>query len=225
MQSVQIPSYTAKIARGDSLASKLTDLDIESDLKVSILAGGVKLEGSAKFARRGKEEKSEVSASLILNLFTVKERINVPMLKELENIDILESAVWTHVVSGIWWGAQAVITFSAVASSREDSKELVETLKSSLARISPSFSVDGKVETNYKGEDVALLNKFSVAVDTDLLPEIGSPRSVEEAIKFIQMVLYKVLYLDVYTDVFFSCQTWQKQTRGKAGQLSMRCLV
>ena len=174
------------MTRGDSVTSKLTDLDIGVDLKVSILGGLVSLEGSAKYASREKEEKNKVSASLVLNLLTAKETIDVFEMDKQANQKVIKAAVGTHVVSGIQWGAQAVVTFSAVASSKESSKELGGKLQASLANISPGLNAEGKVEINYKGEDVASLNGFSVEVNADLLPETGPPRSVEEALEFIK---------------------------------------
>ena len=188
VECVQTPNYKTTISRGETVTSKLSDLDISAELKVSILGGLISLEGSAKYASRAKEEKNKVSISLVLNLLTAKETIDVFEMEKQANQEVIEAAVGTHVVSGIQWGAQAVVTFSAVASSKEDAKELGGKLRASLASI-PCVKAEAKVDIDFKEEEKLSQDYISVEVDADLLPDTGPPKSVEEALEFINKVL------------------------------------
>jgi len=61
----------------DSVEEKLNALDVNAELKVSVLSGMVDLGGSAKYLTERKDSFRSVESTLVYNVHTVVERIDL----------------------------------------------------------------------------------------------------------------------------------------------------
>ncbi|CAG2176270.1 unnamed protein product, partial [Oppiella nova] len=95
-----------KVAMLNTYKDKFHTLDITAELKLSILTGLIKLEGSAKFFNDKKQSYRSAKSSLIHSMTTCYDQIVIhnTELKPMIDLDVLEQIDATHVVVGIQWG-------------------------------------------------------------------------------------------------------------------------
>ncbi|KAJ6223142.1 hypothetical protein RDWZM_001687 [Blomia tropicalis] len=113
----------------DTLSEKFRVMDISGELKVSILSGLFKLQGSGRYFKDTKKSYKSAKASLIQSISTEYEEISITdkNIKTLVNMDVLEQIDATHVVVGIQWGGKVLISVEDTNSENIEKKKLKET--------------------------------------------------------------------------------------------------
>ena len=61
----------------DTISEKFEKLDVEAELKMSFLAGMVKVEGSGKYLKESKKDTKTLSYSVIFKIRTKKQSLNI----------------------------------------------------------------------------------------------------------------------------------------------------
>lgn len=180
VRTTQNQSVDTKIISGDTFAEKFDACSINSDLGVSILAGLAKVDGSGRYLSDKRDTNHAVYSSLRYDFPTVQEELNITAsgIKEHVNPDVLDTAVATHVVTGISWGARYMFTAKRqlgpsenrgqVSSSLEAQMSLLKT--AGLPRVEDEASTysETSVELAVFGDDLAkvpFLTSFAGAQD------------------------------------------------------------
>ena len=175
------PSTYLKITTEDSVSDKAELLDIRAELKVSLMAGFIKAEGSGKYISNRVKRSNTARVSLRYLTTTEYKALSMDQLGKgrIKHVNVFDMNLATDVVVGIVYGAQAVFSFDRTVSVKEDFKHIKAGLKIQVAKI--SFSVDVWGEGKYNNTERQKLNKFKCSFFGDLRLE-HSPTTLAEAV-------------------------------------------
>uniref|UniRef100_A0A914CPR5 SNTX MACPF/CDC-like domain-containing protein n=1 Tax=Acrobeloides nanus TaxID=290746 RepID=A0A914CPR5_9BILA len=104
----------------DKLSTKLTKLDLSAELKLSVLNGLVEVKGSASFINENKSTSHAFQYNLIQKITTLDEKINIQHEGITKCLTKNVGDDGTHVVVGITYGANTVITLTNENEEKED---------------------------------------------------------------------------------------------------------
>ena len=197
------------------LHEKLKELDVTGTLKLSVLAGMVDLDGSAKYLNSKKNSFKSVESALLYNIKTVVERLNLHGLcatstfrdtsepnsnspvtnDEKETLLISQDAMRrsgaTHVVVEIYWGATCTVTVTDQNSEDEEKGDVEGSLKLEMGKIKLLIAggdedISGKA-VERKSDDA---NRFSLEIFGDVLIDSSDvfPNTLERAVETIKRV-------------------------------------
>ena len=143
----------------DTMSSKFEKLEINAELKLSILAGLISLEGSGKYLNEEKKSFKSVKATIIYNSRTKDQSINLAEngLKAIVSGECLQNSnIGTHVVVGIDWGANVFFTFEHQNSENIDKSVIAGSLKAEMEKFKYcSFSGQANLEVNNNSESIS----------------------------------------------------------------------
>uniref|UniRef100_A0A914XNS0 G domain-containing protein n=1 Tax=Plectus sambesii TaxID=2011161 RepID=A0A914XNS0_9BILA len=170
----------------DSINDKFNKLDVQAELKVSMLCGLVNASGHGKYLSSTKSSNKESSATLVCRMTTVHEAMEINSVLKLISADaITNTPNATHVVIGIQWGAMATATVSCAMKENEDQKQLEGELKIKLQCIKAAAAGAG----NYQDETSTRSRDFHLEFFVDALPNGDDlPTTVEQAILFMKRI-------------------------------------
>ncbi|CAG2170282.1 unnamed protein product, partial [Oppiella nova] len=181
------PSIDLQYIHADTFSDKFDKLEIKADLKVSILAGLFQLEGSGRYLADTKKSARAVRSSLLYNIQTKAERLNLfsDELAECFALDALQATAATHVVVGVDWGANSMITMEYSNSENKDVKEIEGAIQGELKRFSANIS--GKASGAYgSGQDSKQTN-YSLHIFGDIMPtDEPLPQTIEESLALMK---------------------------------------
>ena len=166
------------------MTNKANVMDISGEIKLSVLSGLVKVEGSAKYLDDTKQSARTSRVTLSYEASTKFEELsmlhlNHNKIKYTKVFDDDKSA--THVVTGITYGAKAVFIFEREVSSDEN-KTLVEGhMKAVLEKI-PSLSAEVKVDAKINSEEKKVTEKLKCKFYGDFILK-SNPTTYEHAIQ------------------------------------------
>ena len=168
----------------NSLKEKLNVLNIEGDLKLSILAGLVNLHGSGKYLNEKKTSFKSVECAMVCSNTTVVEHLDLfnDEVKSRISDDALTHPTATHVVVQIYWGARCTVRVADQNSEDKKKKEVEGSLMAQvekLQRIVGSANVGA--EAGFTRQEKENWAKFSLEISGDILSDT-IPTTVDEAI-------------------------------------------
>ncbi|KAK1776025.1 LOW QUALITY PROTEIN: hypothetical protein QBC45DRAFT_453543 [Copromyces sp. CBS 386.78] len=129
---------TAKLSKATMFRQKLADLGVGTELGASILAGLSPIDGCGLYLTDHHKTSGHVAhSSLHYTITTAEEELNLTAsgVKDLIIPDVLDSANATHVVTGITWGAQFIVT----ARTKADDPTQLAPLQQSLDKVFESL--------------------------------------------------------------------------------------
>ncbi|KAF0561998.1 p-loop containing nucleoside triphosphate hydrolase [Gigaspora margarita] len=193
IRKIDTPHTYLKYEYEDSYKEKFSILDVEAQLKISILSGLSPLEGSGKYLRDVKHESKSVKGSLIYKLLSVEENLNINhdniIMYISENALRVQGA--THVVTGIKWGGTVIASFEYEKTNEKDKRNMSQVkgvLKANLEKLSsyiPAFEGTGEIHNSEK-QQTDIIDRFSIKIFGDVIPNDKIlPQSFEEAKKIM----------------------------------------
>ncbi|CAG2172750.1 unnamed protein product [Oppiella nova] len=181
------PSIDLQYIHTDTFSDKFDKLEIKAGLKVSILAGLFQLEGSGRYLADTKKSARAVRSSLLYNIQTKAERLNLfsDKLAECFALDALQATAATHVVVGVDWGANSMITMEYSNSENKDVKEIEGAIQGELKMFAANIS--GKASGDYgNGQDSKQTN-YSLHIFGDIMPtDEPLPQTIEESLALMK---------------------------------------
>ncbi|PAV68185.1 hypothetical protein WR25_19342 [Diploscapter pachys] len=170
----------------DSIGEKCNNLNVESELKATLLCGKVAgVDGHGKYLSNESSTARETSITLISKMMTKHEKLNVDRGEVVNLIlpEVIQSTQnATHVVVGIQWGAMAMATLRCSSQENEDKTKVKAELKAKLSFIKVDTGAGGKA--NYAKNTK---RDFQIDFFMDALPhDEDVPQNVEEAIALIK---------------------------------------
>ncbi|XDV21727.1 hypothetical protein PO909_026754, partial [Leuciscus waleckii] len=137
------PMTDVKFSTSDSLSSKSSLLDVSASLKASFLGGLVEVGGSAKFLRDTKSSNQQSRVTMYYSERTRFEQLTMTHLGKIPYHQVFDQKTATHVVTGVLYGAQAVMVFDRTFSEEEEKQEIEGELNIMVKKI-PLFSIEGQ---------------------------------------------------------------------------------
>ena len=180
----------SKVQITSSLNDKLSALEVEADLKLSVLAGMIKLGGSAKYLNEKKNSKKSAECVLVYKAKTVVEQLQLfdDEVKKRISLDALKYREATHVVVKIYWGANCTVRVTDDNSEQKDKKEVEGNLKAHVERLKKAFKISGEAGVKFTEDEKTAFNKFSSEIFGDILPDSSDkvPTTFENAVEMIR---------------------------------------
>nr|XP_012563160.1 cytolytic toxin-beta-like [Hydra vulgaris]XP_047139501.1 cytolytic toxin-beta-like [Hydra vulgaris]XP_047139502.1 cytolytic toxin-beta-like [Hydra vulgaris] len=133
------------LIHSDSYSEKFSKLDVKGELQVSVLAGLFNPEGSGRYLSDIKTSAKAIKSSLLYNIKTMDEVLNIyhQDLKNIFALEAIETGLATHVVIGISWGANSILSCEYLNTESRDVTEVEGSLSAQLKKIGSLIS--GKV--------------------------------------------------------------------------------
>jgi len=180
----------SKVEITSSLNDKFSALEIEADLKLSILAGMIKVEGSAKYLNEKKNSKKSAECVLVYKAKTVVEQLQLfdDEVKKRISLDALKYLEATHVVVKIYWGANCTVRVTDENIEQNHKKEVEGNLKAHVERLKKAFKISGEAGVKFTEDEKTAFNKFSSEIFGDILPDSSDkvPTTFENAVEMIR---------------------------------------
>ncbi|KAL2865912.1 uncharacterized protein BJX67DRAFT_388865 [Aspergillus lucknowensis] len=104
-------SQTMLVKTG-SIKERFETLDVSPELGASLLAGQVNPRGSARYLSQQEDSVPTAQRAVVLTVTTKIEQLNfmVGNTRDTLNFDVLANSTATHVLTGVTWGARAVVS-------------------------------------------------------------------------------------------------------------------
>lgn len=163
-------------------------MDINAELKLSLLLGWIKVDGSAKYLENHRTftRQSRVSFKYRCRTHFKELRINEIISEQQGDRRVLHLGNATHVVTGILYGIDAIFIFDRNTTDNEDTLQIHNKLEAMITFL-PKVSATSK--TNEHKNKLLDNVKFTYHGDVPLDLE---PSSFEEAIKAFKTLPSKV---------------------------------
>lgn len=178
-------SFSINIINGDEYSKKLSKLDVKGDLQVAVLADMIPLEGSSSYILDRKTSARTLKSSLIYQIKTNDQGLNFNHkdLMPFLSTQHIESMVATHVVTGISWGVNAILSLSFESSGNEkDAKKIKEKLAVTLQKVLSTLSTNTFVDLSEHESSKA--DPFQIKMYGGLLT--NSRDNLQTAVKYMK---------------------------------------
>ena len=132
-----------EIITEDSINEKTLHLDVSAGLKLSVLSGLVKADGSAKFLYDRTKSKSQARVSLRYKSMSRFEQLDMNQLGQgkVQHPNVFDDNIATHVVIGVQYGADAVFVFDRQVDSTEKFHDIHGNMKAMISDL-PSIDLE-----------------------------------------------------------------------------------
>ena len=170
----------------DRISEKFRKLSVNAELQLSVLAGMVNLQGSAKYLKEEKQSAKAGRINLLYSITTKLEKINICNLelKEIIDLDAIECFEATHIVVGIYWGANCVITSEYANQENKKQTEVDGLLKLAADKI--TYGVKGEGQGNYEDGDNEDTKNFGFHGNCDVATDEDLPTTLPQVIDFVK---------------------------------------
>lgn len=195
-------AYTTYVVdENESQKDTFNKLNIDGSLKINLMAGLLKIEGSAKYLQQTKTNSRTVRVTHILHMKTKTQRLQISMadLCEYFSSDALENPNATHCVIGITWGANVAATFEETLTSVEAAKEIQGLLSAALKNPAsdliggekPAKDRDAGGKLEYTNTNDSKLRSLKISFSGDVLIK-DVPHTVEDVFKIFKTVPFEL---------------------------------
>jgi hypothetical protein len=180
-----------KLSFRDSYEEKFYNLNVTPELAASFLSGIVDVDGSAKYLLDNRHSHRILQASIHHSMTTREERLDLATLEvnSLLTLNEMKVSSPTHVVVGIIWGAQTIVTARQKIGSNDKQANIRSDFQSKLESFKSIVESGGDIELETSGQQRLKGIPSEVVVYSDLLTDddIG-PDDLQSALKFIRDV-------------------------------------
>ncbi|XP_030636208.1 stonustoxin subunit beta-like [Chanos chanos] len=179
------PYTNFQVAASESIGEKTKLLDVSASLKASFFAGLVEVGGSAHYLNEKTSSKLQCRVSMQHQVTTVFKELMFSGL-EVQYPDVFNMKEATHVVTGVLYGANAILEFENTASDASEKQTVQGTLNVMIKKI-PSMEISAEGKVDLSDTDKEKVKNFSCKFYGDYRLK-QNPTTYEEAV-----LLYKDL--------------------------------
>ncbi|CAF3992446.1 unnamed protein product, partial [Rotaria sordida] len=160
-------------------------MNIEANLKLSLMAGLIDISGSAKYLKQTKTDSRTIRVTYVYKVKTKQEQLHVSMggLSDYFSADALENPNATHAVTGIMWGANVGATFEQVVENHEK----VQTVEGSLSVVLKSLPISGEANLDLQTNNNSKFENLQISFSGDILIN-ECPQSIEDVMRVFRAV-------------------------------------
>ena len=181
--STQTTRANIKFTSDNSLDNKFTMMDISASLKLSILGGLFKLEGSGKYFEDSKKTSKSEKVTMIQSASTCYEALSITDKKMNDSInwDVLDKVEATHVVVGIQWGGDVFVSVENQESEEGENEKVEGHLGIEFNKL--AFAISGQADVPVKDEWKKKFSEFNFELFGDILPK-ELPNNIVDSVVF-----------------------------------------
>ena len=186
IESTDYPNSRVDYEITDRISEKFHKLSVNAELQLSVLAGMVNLQGSGKYLKEDKQSAKAGRMTLLYSITTKLETISISNLelKEIIDLNVIDSFEATHIVVGIYWGANCTITSEYANQENAEQTEVEGLLKAAADKI--SYAIKGEGQGNYDDKDNEYTKKFSLHSNCDVVTDEEFPSTLSQTIEFVK---------------------------------------
>ncbi|KAL2609616.1 hypothetical protein R1flu_028189 [Riccia fluitans] len=187
-----------------STEDKFKSLEVEGELKLSIMLGLADVKGASKYLTSATKSTTCVRICMVYRVVTKEETLNLQHEEVVKrfSLEALHDTPATHVVVGIQWGYSGVIVFEQSVTDFEDRASVEASLKASLktglassmigntlsSKLSP-VKLGGGFIPKLMDRNDENLKRRSVKIIADVMPETAiEPNDFQSALEFARSV-------------------------------------
>uniref|UniRef100_T1IKP7 Uncharacterized protein n=1 Tax=Strigamia maritima TaxID=126957 RepID=T1IKP7_STRMM len=166
----------------ETVLEKFEKLNVVPELRASILANLVTLDGHAKYLEMKRKSK-KCHKSLIYSIHTQMEKLNFNEENDLHDfisIDESDLELATHFVAGVKWGAKTVISME---KNENDGKD--DDLTKQLSKLGTAIC---KTKDGGEGDILDYSAGFNVQLISDVFPAPKELKSINDAEKMLKKI-------------------------------------
>ncbi|KAH6678225.1 hypothetical protein B0J14DRAFT_582210 [Halenospora varia] len=169
----------------DSYGEKFERMGVGNELGGSILAGMVEPTGSGKYLEESRESRQTLHAALHYKITTAQEKLNVMSddIKDCLNTTSIRNSEVTHVVTGIEWGVQSIVTAKHRLTADSKSSKAEAEFRKTFEEFRSFVENPGQPDHGGNGDMLLDITAFS-----DILDEGIIMHNFEEASQFLELL-------------------------------------
>jgi GTPase SAR1 family protein len=181
------PNREILLTFNDSYRERLSKMKIGAELGASFLSGLVNVDGAANYLKDTRNSNLVEQASIHYIITTVEEKLSFanPELRAYLTLDPIQGSGATHVLAGIGWGAQTIVTAKHQLFHDSDRARVRGHIETEFRKIESIITTGGSPGFQYqnaqRGENIS----FDIIVCSDVLAEIGHTTDFKRASDFI----------------------------------------
>lgn len=172
----------------DTISAKTAFLDIDADLKLSVLFGLVEVYGSAEYLENHRKFTRQSRVTLNYRCRTHFKELQIKEMMSERQVDrkALNSGKATHLVSGIMYGMDAIFVFDRNLTDVEDELQIHRKLEAMV-----KFLPKASVASNIDERKIQILDNVKFTYHGDI-PLDSEPSTFEEAIAAFKALPSKI---------------------------------
>jgi len=173
------------------ITQNLQNLDVSGELKLSVLAGMCELGGSAKYLSKKKQSFKSVECTLMYNIKTVSEHLELSNNKIKDYISEEDKYPQnTYVAVGIQWGASCIVTVTDENNNDEDKTAVEANLRIGVESLKMAVNPSGSMSVNTEKKATNDFKNYKHEIFGDVLPDSADefPQSVDGAMALMKKV-------------------------------------
>lgn len=186
---VDSPFSNIELVFRDNISDKFATLNVTGELQVSVLFGNLSLKGSGSYLTDQKKSARSVRSSLIYNLKTKDERLNIyhDSMRKVFSAEALQgNSGATHIVVEVNWGTNTLLTLEHDNADNLDTKEISGSLAVHMEKFKSLVSGDAKLNMTVEEKDK--MSNFKFRLFGDFIPKGELPTSLDSALALMQQV-------------------------------------
>ena len=157
---VQQTSTKSDYFAESTFGAKTSSLNIEANLKISLLAGMIEVGGAAEYLNDEKTSERQARVTLKYSSLSRFEQLTMEQIGSIQYPKVLDDNTATHVVTGISYGTDAFFVFDRSLTESEKINKIQGSMEVAIKCIPISGSAKLDLKTEEKEEASKLHCKF-----------------------------------------------------------------
>lgn len=177
------------ILPSDSYQGKLNNLKIGPELGVSVLSGMVSVAGAAEYLGDLRNSNLIEQSSIRYVITTIEEKLNFsnPELRAYLSLDPIQGSGATHVLAGIGWGSQTILTAKHQLFHENDRQRVRGHIENEFKKFESramSSGTDFPYQNAQQGQNISL----DITIRSDVLAESGHTSDLQQGLDFLMEI-------------------------------------
>ncbi|KAK8745270.1 hypothetical protein OTU49_000101, partial [Cherax quadricarinatus] len=172
-----------KVITSDSLEDKASALNVNGNLKLSLLSGMLEVSGSGKYLSNEKSSNKHERVTVQYKCTTRSEQMTMDQLGpgKVQYPNVIKEETATHVVTEILYGAHAFFVFERDCSSSSHDEDIHGAMKVLLSKI-PNMSVGLNLKGALSDKEINEVENFKCIFIGDFLL-LENPCTYKDAVR------------------------------------------
>jgi hypothetical protein len=176
------PKTETSFTADQSTFDRMEHMGIKAEIQMNFMSGGIQVGGSAGYLKDEVTSKTEVNVQMTYHIEQEEQSIDYHMDKDFPD-ECENSHLYTHAVTSITMGADAVFNFKRQTENGETMSDIEGTLSVSVTSI-PNLDINGEGSVDISEEEKSVLEKTILRVHGDFSPEEALPSNFVQAVEF-----------------------------------------
>ncbi len=172
-----------RLLTDDSYKAKLSNMKVGTELGASFMSGMINVAGAAEYLKETRSNTSVEQASIHYAITTVEERLSIasPELRPYLTLDPIPGSGATHVLVGIVWGAQTIVTVKHQLAHESERDKFKRHVEDEFRRVEYAITTGASAGPGYHDDYAGRDMPSDITVRSDLISEAGHTNDLKRA--------------------------------------------